>query len=148
MRLLCKGIVAGGNVGFLFVALRKQELFQSLSDIQLYKVLQFMSSVEFDAGETVFKKGAVGDAFYIIQSGKVEARVPGFLGLAKTIATMGPAEFFGELALILKQPRAASIVCVEKTACFVLERGDLDYVMKRNPDIASAIEQVARKRLQ
>lgn len=147
MKILCQGIVSGGEVGFLFLALRKLELFSSLTDVQLYKILQFMRSVEFEAGETVFKKGAAGDSFYVIQRGKVQARVPGFLGFSKTLATMGPSEFFGELALILQQPRAATIVCVEKTACFVLDRGDLQYVMRRNPDMAATIEQIARKRL-
>ncbi|MDD5630110.1 MAG: cyclic nucleotide-binding domain-containing protein [Elusimicrobia bacterium] len=127
--------------------MRKLELFASLSDEQLRKVLYFVKALVFDAGEAVFAKGDDGDSFYVIESGRVEARVPGFLG-SKVLSSMGPGDFFGELALILKQPRSASIVCVEDTICFALDRTDLELLMERNPDIASAIKKVAKERFE
>lgn len=145
MKILSTGTASGGDPGFLLSAMRKVALFASLSDEQLCKVLYFVKSVAFDAGETVFKKDDDGDSFFVIQEGKVEARAPGFLG-AKTLRAMGPGEFFGELALILKQPRSATIVCVEKTICFALERSDLEILMDRDTDIASTIKKTAKER--
>lgn len=146
MKVLCAGIVPGGDVGFLFRAMRRLELFAALDDTHLYKVLYYAKSLEFDAGETVFKKGDPGETFYIIQTGKASARVPGFLGLSKTVGTMGPGEFFGELALVLKRPRAATVVCEEKTVCFALARHDLERLMSENPPIAAAVKAVAERR--
>lgn len=146
MKVLCAGIVPGGDVGFLFRAMRRLELFASLDDNQLYKVLTFAKSLEFDAGETVFKKGDPGETFYVIQTGRAKATVPGFLGLSKTVGTMGPGEFFGELALILKQPRAATVVCAQKTVCFALARYDLEKLMSGSPDIAAAVKAVVERR--
>lgn len=147
MQVLSTGIASGKNTDFLVAAMTRLDFFSSLSDEQLRKVLYFVKALAFEAGETVFNKGDDGDSFYLIESGRVEARVPGFLG-SKIIATMGAGDFFGELALILKRPRAATIVCVEETVCFALDRADLELLMERNPDIASAIKTIAKERFE
>ncbi len=146
MRVLSTGIVPGGDVGFLFRPMRRLELFAALTDIQLYQVLYHTKTLEFDAKEHIFRQGDPGDSFYVVQSGRVEARVPGFLGLSKVVGRMGPGDFFGELALLLKQPRAASAVCVEKTVCFSLSRPDLEQLMRKDPHVAAAVNEAARKR--
>ena len=145
MRVLSNGIAAGENAEAFAAVLRDVEFFQTLDDAQLRKVLYFMKALDFDAGETVFVKDAVGDAFYLIRSGRAEARVPGFFG-PKVIGTMGPGDFFGELALILDQPRAATVVCTESTVCLVLAHVDMVIMMERHPEIATQIKDVARKR--
>lgn len=146
MRVLSEGIVPGGDVGFLFRPFRKLDLFSALTDIQLYKVLYHTKTVEYDASEVIFRRGDPGDSFYVVQSGAVEARVPWLLGLSKTVGRMGPGDFFGELALLFKQPRAATAVCARKSVCFSLSRPDLEHLMRQNPDIAAAINAVAERR--
>jgi len=136
----------GETLDFLCTAMRKLDLFASLSDEQLRKMLYFVKLVEFDEGEVVFEKGASGDAFYVIWAGAVQAFVSGFFGGTKVLRTMGPGDFFGELALLLRQPRSASIGCVEATQCFVLDTGDFELLMERNPDIADVIKAAARER--
>lgn len=147
MKVLGKGIAAGDEAGPLFSSFRQMDLFSSLSDAQLRKVLFFVKTVEFEAGETVFEKGEPGEAFYLIHEGRVEACAPGFLGLRKVLREMGAGEFFGELALILRQPRSASIICKAPTVCFQLDRADLEMLMERSEDIAQAIKSVAKERL-
>jgi CRP-like cAMP-binding protein len=128
-----------------FAPLRALDLLSPLNDEQLRKTAYFVKTVEFEAGETVFEKGAPGESFYLIRDGRVEARVPGFFG-AKVVGAMGPGEFFGELALILSRPRAATIVCVEETVCFELDRTDLERLMERSPDVGDAIKRIAKER--
>lgn len=147
MRVLSTGIVPGGDVGFLFRPLRKLELFSGLTDIQLYQVLYHTKTLEYAAKEVIFRQGEPGDSFYVVQSGAVEARVPGFLGLfSRTVGRMGPGDFFGELALLLRRPRTATAVCVQKTVCFVLARPDLEHLMRRDPGIAAAVDAAVKKR--
>lgn len=145
MRVLSHGIAAGADADAFVAALRDVEFFRTLDDGQLRKVLYFTKAVDFDAGETVFEKDAPGDAFYLVRSGRAEARVPGFFG-PKVLGRMGPGDFFGELALLLDQPRAATVVCVEPTVCLVLARVDLVILMERHPEIGDAIKAVAKKR--
>ena len=130
---------------FIAPIISRLEFFAALSREQLDKMLFFIKFVQFEAGETVIEKDAPGDSFFVIYAGQVEVRVPGFLG-AKVLSTMGPGDFFGELALILNQPRSASIVCMEATQCFMLDRADFAQLMAQNPDIAQAIKDIARSR--
>ena len=130
---------------FLLPIISKVDFFAQLSPEQLDKMLYFIKFVEFEREEVVFQKDVEGDSFFFIYKGVVEARVPGLFG-SKVINTMGPGEFFGELALILKQPRAAAIVCVERTRCFMLDKTDFSLLLERNPDIDRIIKEVARTR--
>ena len=145
MRLIGHGFATGEESAELFAGLRALDLFAPLSDEQLRKVLYFVKMVEFEAGETVFEKGSDGDLFFLIHSGAVEAYAPGFFG-PKVLKRMEPGDFFGELALILRQPRSAGIRCVEPTVCFTLDRTDLELLMERSPDVADAIKRVAQRR--
>jgi CRP-like cAMP-binding protein len=145
MRVLSLGIAAGEDADAFVAALRDVMFFQTLTDAQLRTVLYFTQAIEFEAGETVFEKDAAGDSFYLIRSGRAEARVPGFFG-AKVIGTMGAGDFFGELALLLDRPRAATVVCVEPTVCLVLARVDLHTMMERHPEIGDEIKAVAKQR--
>jgi len=145
MKVLSNGIAAGENADAFVAALRDVEFFRTLDDAQLRKVLYFMKAFDFDAGETVFVKDAPGDAFYLVRSGRAEARVPGFFG-SKVLGVMGPGDFFGELALLLDRPRAATVVCTEATVCLVLAHVDMVIMMDRHPEIAAQIKAVAEKR--
>jgi len=62
------------------------------------------------------------------------------------LCRMGPGEFFGELALILRQPRSATVRCAEPTVCFTLDRTDLELLMERSAEIAGVIKRAARER--
>lgn len=145
MRLVGQGVDAGPERDFLMEELRGLDLFAPLSDEQLRKMLFFVKTVEFEDGETVFEKGDPGDLFYLIHRGEVEILEPGFFG-ATVLARLGTGDFFGELALMLSQPRSAGARCVGGTECFALDRADLETLMERSPDIAAAIKKTAQAR--
>lgn len=132
---------------FITLIVSGGEFFSILSPEQLGNLLYFIKFVEFDKGETIFEKNDPGNAFYIIYTGKVEARAPAESG-QKTVSVMGPKSFFGELALILKLPRTAGAVCVEPTQCFRLDSEDFERLLDKYPDIAVLIRDIAEKRYQ
>lgn len=130
---------------FLLPIISKVNFFAQLSAEQLDKLLYFIKFVEFEEGEVVFEKDSEGDSFFLIYKGRVQAQVPGLFG-SKVLNSMGPGDFFGELALMLKQPRAADIVCTERTRCFMLDKADFTLLLERNPDIDHIVREVARQR--
>ena len=80
------------------------------------------------------RQGMEGSMFYVIESGEVEIMVktafedplttpPGYLGAV--INVLGPYNYFGERALITKEPRAASIRALQKTRCFAFDVEDI-----------------------
>jgi CRP-like cAMP-binding protein len=145
VKVIGHGFEAGPEREFLMSELRGLDLFAPLNDEQLLKLLYFIKSVEFEDGETIFEKEDPGELFYLVHRGEVEIFMPGMFG-ATVIRRIGPGEFFGELALILRQPRSAGARCVGETVCFALDRADLETLMERSPDIAATIKRIAQGR--
>lgn len=83
-------------------------------------------------GDFVIKQGEVGKIFYILESGKAEARVDG-----NKVKDYDPKDYFGELALLKDAPRAADVVCTELSKVLSLDQasfkriiGSLEEIMK------------------
>jgi CRP/FNR family transcriptional regulator, cyclic AMP receptor protein len=87
-----------------------------------------------------------GDSLYLIVEGRV--RVVREVGdREETLATLGPGEFFGEMALLDGRPRSATVITEEDTQCLILSRWDLMRAMRRDPDIAIQMLTVMSERL-
>ncbi len=78
----------------------------------------------FAPGSTIIREGDAGDEAYMIVSGscrvfrKVDAE-------EETLLTMGPGDVFGEMALLLDEPRAASVQAIERTSVMVLDKATM-----------------------
>ncbi len=102
--------------------------------------------VEFAAGTVVFREGDAGGDMFIIESGQVD-----ILRKARgdePVATLGPGDFFGEMAMLEDQPRFASAVARNAVRALRIERGAFGDVLKQNVEIAVRIMRklVARHR--
>jgi eukaryotic-like serine/threonine-protein kinase len=75
----------------------------------------------FKPGELIIREGDVGDAAYMIVSGSCRA-VHGSGDEQVTLAVMGAGDVFGEMALLLDEPRAASVVAVDQVTVLVLDK--------------------------
>jgi CRP-like cAMP-binding protein len=94
-------------------------------------------SESYKAGHVIIREGDPGDIFYMIESGSVDVYIKA-LGDAP-IATLSNGEFFGEMALLSNEPRAASCIAKTDVKCHILMRndfilllGDLELLMKTN----------------
>lgn len=90
--------------------------------------------VTFRAGKTILKEGEPGLAFLLVLNGKVEVRKK-----AKTVATLGRGDFFGEMTVIDDKPRSADVVAIEETKCFGMTAWAFTPILRRHPDIAVGI---------
>jgi cAMP-dependent protein kinase regulator len=91
---------------------------QELDMKDVNKLIKCLVPRKFDAGEYLVNKGDVGDTFYLIQDGQVEVTdiVVGHTTYENQV--LGPGEYFGERALVTKEPRSAN--CVGKTSGIAL----------------------------
>jgi trk system potassium uptake protein TrkA len=139
--------VGDAELGVLARMLRKVEFFTPLTVGQIEQVLPHVRLYSYEKGETVFKQGDPGDAFYIIHTGSVEVRLKkGFFSFSQTVAVMPAGAFFGEMALISSEPRSASIVCAEHSQLFCLVAADFQFILNGNPAAHEEMKRIAARR--
>ena len=87
------------------------------------------------AGTVLFREGDAGKHMYVIQSGRVQLtrRVR---GKEAHLATLPAGEFFGEMALINKQPRSATATALEDAHLLVLDARTFEAMIRGNAEIA------------
>jgi CRP/FNR family cyclic AMP-dependent transcriptional regulator len=90
-------------------------LFIACSKRDLQIIARHTEVVEVPAGTPVIEEGGKGDAFFFILAGEAAVRRRG-----RTVATLGPGRFFGELALLDPAPRDATVVAVSPLTLGVL----------------------------
>lgn len=98
--------------------LKSVPFLKSLDPTDINKLIHTMVPRVFEPGEYLVRKGEVGDTFYVIQEGTVSVTEITIGSTNYEDQTLGPGDYFGERALVTKEPRAAN--CVGKTKGLVL----------------------------
>ena len=88
-----------------------------------------------DSGETIFREGEPGDTMYLVVSGSVGVS-KGATHAARLIDTIGPGEFFGEMALIASIPRSATVTALEPTQLISIDKHRLLKSIQNEPQLA------------
>jgi CRP/FNR family transcriptional regulator, cyclic AMP receptor protein len=89
--------------------LAESPLFDNLLPNELSMVAELFAVRTYEAGQIVFDEGDVGDAMYVIAEGSVEILRKNAAGSFATIATLDAPQFFGEMSLIDKEYRSATV---------------------------------------
>lgn len=113
------------DVKLIESALQKHFIFSNLSENQIYVIINEMKLFTHSSQSIIFKQNSLGDYYFVIAAGKVEIMID-----KEVIATMGPGESFGELALLHDAPRNATVIALEKTYLWGLSRSDFRNVLK------------------
>jgi CRP-like cAMP-binding protein len=93
-----------------------------------------MVEVDFAKDHVIARQGEVGTGFFLVATGSVRVVRDG-----KTIAHIGPGDFFGELSVLDGRPRVAQVVADEPTTCLALATWDFEAVVREQPAVALAI---------
>jgi CRP-like cAMP-binding protein len=124
-------------------------LFNGLSPAERAEVEQRMRQCDFLPQSVIVREGGTGDAAYLILSGLVAVRRKDpDSGMEFLLAELGPGQMFGEMALLTKKPRTASVVALEATSCAALSRDDFDFVMREHPNAALGLAGSFAERLE
>jgi CRP-like cAMP-binding protein len=97
-------------------------------------------------GEVVFDEGDPADRLYVIRSGEVEL-VRENAARQRTVARLGPGDFFGELGVVLGERRTARAIAVSQTRLIALDRDTLEAMIVDQPEIAIRMIRVLVSRL-
>lgn len=89
--------------------LREVGLFGALSDDFLAHLVQTLSVVSVDAGDTLFREGESARAFFVVLDGEIEVLKKSRRGREVRVAILGPTDCFGEMSIVDMQPRSATV---------------------------------------
>ncbi len=98
-------------------------IFAGLSAARVEDALRQLAPAAVAAGDVVIRQGDVADRFYVIASGRFDvSQVAGDGGEPKHLRTLGPNDVFGELGLLRREPRSATVRAIEDGMLFSMER--------------------------
>jgi CRP/FNR family transcriptional regulator, cyclic AMP receptor protein len=122
-------------------------LFSQLSRKDLKRLAAGTVSRHFDKGDMIVKENELAVGFFLVSSGRAEV-VKGAEGPnPRVLGSLGPGEFFGDMALLDSYPRSASVRALEDTECLVLSRWDFLAELRSNPSIAVQMLPILSRRL-
>jgi len=122
--------------------LKSVPIFSELGRGDLSRLAKLMVARSIKAGDAVIEENDQAAGFFVVSSGKLEAERQG-----KTLATYGPGDFFGEMALFEGFPRSATVRAVEDSECLAMTRWDFTAELKNRPEIALGMLPVLVRRL-
>jgi CRP/FNR family cyclic AMP-dependent transcriptional regulator len=101
----------------------------------------------YDPGAMICREGEEGDEMYIIQSGKVRVSKQ-FGGKIHVVSVLEKGDFFGEMAIVNRIQRTASVTAIDRVELLVFDREGLQNMIARNTRIALNIIDKLCRRLQ
>ena len=110
--------------------LAESPLFDNLLPAELTMVADLFSVRDYDQGSIIFEEREVGDSLYVIASGSVEILRKKATGDSKAIATLDAPQFFGEMSLIDKEFRSATVRASTRATLLQLSNENLHVFAK------------------
>lgn len=111
--------------------LSQVKMFSSLNKKELGLVAKASEVIKVPAGTDIVKEGEIGHEFYLVASGSAVVRRNG-----RKIVTLGPGSYFGEMALLDKGPRTATVTTEEPCELVVLGQREFMAVLDQVPVVA------------
>lgn len=111
--------------------LSEVQMFSSLNKKELGLISRVADVIKLDAGTEIVAEGSIGHEFYLILEGEAVVRKG-----RRKIATLGPGRYFGELALLDKGPRSATVAAETAVEALVIGQREFLGVLDEVPAVA------------
>ncbi|HZT10167.1 MAG TPA: cyclic nucleotide-binding domain-containing protein, partial [Actinomycetota bacterium] len=128
------------------LALRTIPLFQDLSTADLRRLADLADERTFADGEVISFEGEIGDELHLVLAGTV-AVTRGGTGSASKVAQRGPGEVVGEMSIITRKPRVASLIAEGDVRTIRIGRQEFESMIRERPDVSLAMMRVLAERL-
>jgi len=114
-----------------------------VSKLDIKTLAKAGSVKKFDSDTVLFREGDEGDEMYFVLSGRVEV----LDGSDQVLATLGSGEMFGEMSLVERMPRSATVRVVDPLTALIINAQNFEKVIAWEPAVAFRIMQTLSKRV-
>ena len=111
--------------------LKKVPLFAGLDKRELEQIASSMRERRYGAGDVLTQEGSGGVGFFVVEEGEADVTVGG-----EARGTIGPGDYFGEIALINESPRTATLTARTDMLCYGMTPWDFRPLVEGNSAIA------------
>jgi CRP/FNR family cyclic AMP-dependent transcriptional regulator len=122
--------------------IRKVPLFSKLSKKGLEDVAHIADEIDLPAGKVMAEEGDRGREFFVLLEGEADVTKGD-----RSINTMREGDFFGEIALVTKMPRTASVTATTDVRVLVITERDFGALLKRSPEVGRAVAEALAERI-
>ena len=123
-------------------ALAACPFFEGLSRNELLEIAKVTEDLEVEAGKALTREGQSGSEFFVIVDGEVSVTKDG-----QEIRTLGPGDFFGEIALLEDTPRTATVTAKTPLRFFVLTRQAFRSMLAHQPELEDKVVAALEERV-
>jgi CRP/FNR family transcriptional regulator, cyclic AMP receptor protein len=109
-------------------------LFRGIDADGIAHLAALATPVDFPAGHVIARQGDIGTGFFVVIDGMVRVVRDG-----EVVARLGPGEFFGELSVLDRLPRNATVSAEGPTSCLALASWDFERILLEQPALTLAI---------
>jgi CRP-like cAMP-binding protein len=123
-------------------AIANVPLFSRCSRGELKKIAQIADEVDLPAGKTLITEGARAREFFVLLEGTAEVR-----SNTRLLPSLGPGDFFGEIALVTDHPRTATVTTATPVHALVITDRAFRGLMRESPEIQGKVLEAVASRL-
>jgi CRP/FNR family transcriptional regulator len=139
--------MAGMRSAEVVELLGRVPVFSTLVESDLERISEAAVPRHFEPGQVVFREGDSSDTCYIVRSGLTRAIREHGDGRVITLATFGPGDIFGELAMFEDERRSATVEATEPTDVVAVLGPDMRRLMVEHPEISTRLVIALGRRL-
>jgi CRP-like cAMP-binding protein len=122
--------------------IKKVPLFARLSKTELQEVAHLADELDLPAGKVMATEGDRGREFFVLIDGEAEVTKGD-----RKINVMKKGDFFGEIALVTKMPRTATVTATEDVQVLVITERNFSSLLKRSPEIGRGVAEALAERI-
>ena len=122
--------------------IRKVPLFSRLSKTELRDLAMLADEIDLRNGKEMTRQGAAGREFFVLLEGTADVEKNG-----RKINTLGPGDFFGEIALVSREPRTATVTATTPVRTLVITDRSFRRLLDESPQVKTKVMEAMASRL-
>jgi CRP-like cAMP-binding protein len=117
-------------------------LFARLSRAELRELAMLADEIDLREGKEMTRQGLPGREFFVLLEGNADVRKNG-----RKINTLGPGDFFGEIALVSREPRTATVTATSPVRALVITDRSFRRLLEESPQVQTKVMEAMARRL-